>query len=433
VRYTTFLADQEQEHVIDVLRAHRGLLKHDPSRGLPLKSGGTTDFYINMRDCRNHPKASKEIAEIYASALMRIRPRIDRFVEVPSAVSGLAGVISDITGLPYVTIRDVEKQGRVGAANMIGEMFSGEHVAIIDDVITDGASKVGAYELVRSFGATPLLVVLVDREGGWQKNFAAHAPDMDIWAGMKLHDIRKNLFTGPDLEHEPKVLIALDGMDRSQALELADALSGSGCGFKVNDLALAEGLRIVEDLSVYGRVMLDPKWHDIPNTVKNYCEQVIALPEKFRPWAVTVHASGGSKMLKEAQELQYNGIWVLAVTVLTSFNPKDKDVKILFPRSIPEQVKELAALTERSGVTGLVCSPQEVRAVLKKAPALKRIVAPGTRSKGVGHDDQQRVMTPAEAMDAGAYALVIGRQVIKAPDPKAEVARLLRDELSAYL
>ncbi len=424
MEHVTFLTRPEQRAAIQLIRSHPGLLKYDPSRGLPLKKGGTTDTYINIRDHRSAPESTGPLARIYANALRRLD--VDRFVEVPSSVSGIAGVVSYMTGIPYATIRETEKSGRVGNAKLIGEIFAGERVAILDDVITDGASKLDAYHAIRAAGATPILVVLVDREQGWQQMFQEHGVDMDVWAGATLHDVRKEIFV-PIGHEDPKVIVALDGMNRQTALQLASSLQGTGCGLKVNDLLLKEGFAIAEDLAVYGPVMLDPKLHDIPNTIGNYCQHIIDMDPKFYPWALTIHASGGRAMMQKAVDMLHpHGIKTLAVTVLTSLS--DDDCGEIFGRKSMTQVLRLVELVDAVNVGSIVCSPKEIGKVKGKYPDLFG-VTPGVRSPEAETNDQKRVMAPTEAMEAGANAIVSGRQIINADDPAQEVRRIVVEEL----
>ena len=127
-----WLTPGEQEEAIAGLWA-AGLLKCDNGHKLPLKSGGTTDIYVNLRMMRNDPEVMVYLSRLFANPLQRLR--VDRIVEVPEAVSPLAGVISANENLPMVTVREAAKQGRVAGGQLIGEVKAGERVAIIDDVI----------------------------------------------------------------------------------------------------------------------------------------------------------------------------------------------------------------------------------------------------------------------------------------------------------
>lgn len=171
---------------------HYGLIIFSKACDLPLKSGRMTDIYINLRDARNNPEAINFIAGLYARPLRRLG--IQRFIEVPDSVSCVAGPLAIETGLPYITIRKDAKPGRVSHARMIGNPEYGEEVAILDDVVTDGASKIEPYrECVRAGLHVKALVVLVDREEGWKERFAREGIELNVWAGIALCDVRRIL------------------------------------------------------------------------------------------------------------------------------------------------------------------------------------------------------------------------------------------------
>lgn len=431
-----WLVPGEQEEVVAGLLVRGGLLQWDNGRNLPLKSGGTTDVYVNLRDMRKRPWTIARLAELYENPLRRLRP--DCFVEVPDSVSPLAGHLSVITGIPMVTIREEAKEGRVVKGRVVGDLRRGLRVVIIDDVVTDAASKLAALIELRSIGAEVLaIVVLVDRQQGWKKKLAqAGFGDVPVWAGMTLHDVRRHLVAhglmqrcDPAVEAKNPIIVALDGKNWEEILPLLDQLRPTGCILKVNDLLLAEGIRrLLPDLSVYGRVMADIKGHDIPNTLANIARHFAVCP----PWAVTVHASGGSEMVKAVRtkldEIGAKSTKILAVTVLTSIDPQA--CQEIYVRQPIEQVAKLAALVAGAGADGFVCSPQpeEVGSLSKMYPG-KIFVTPGVRSPGKEAGDQQRVDTPKNAMVNGATNLVMGRQILGAPNPIAEVSRVLREEL----
>ncbi len=424
-----WLTPWEQERVIRMLLRY-GLIKFDNARNLPLKSGGKTDIYINLRDARNHPEALAAISEVYANAIRRLGP--DKFAEVPDAVSCFAGLISIKLKMPYITLRENAKEGRVAKADVIGDANPGESICIFDDVITDGASKLAPYKKCKSMGLNILPnIVLVDRQQGWKSKFRKLGIDMDVWAAMTLHDVRKYLITkglmqrcDPEIEKKNPFIVALDGKSWEEILPFIDQMRTSGCIWKINDLLMKGGIEnVIPDLQVYGRVMADLKEHDIPNTVQNITKHLLPNP----PWAVTVHGSGSEEMIRAAvKTLEGTETKVLAVTVLTSI---DKNTcKEIYTRLPKNQVKKIAEIAHRAGAQGIVCSPQEV-AMLKAIYPDFTYVTPGVRSPGVNKDDQQRVDTPANAKANGANYLVSGRQILEAPDPVAEVRRVMKDEL----
>lgn len=424
-----WLDPDEQVEVIELLLRY-DLLKFSNNRDLPLKSGGTTDIYINLRDARNHPEAIVSISQIYANALRRLQ--IDRFVEVPDSVSCFAGPISQFTGLPYLTIRESPKVGRVAKASIIGNPRIGDRVAIFDDVITDGASKVVPFNECQQMNLDVLsLVVLVDRQQGWQKKFSELGMNLSVWSGMTLHDVRRHLIQkgimkrcGKEIEEKNPIIVALDGKNWEEILSTIDPLRTSGCTLKVNDLLFDKGMEwLIPNLSIYGEVMVDLKGHDISNTLENIAKRI----RKYAPWAVTVHASGGQEMIgKVVKALDGTRTKVLAVTVLTSIDKES--CQEIYSRMPIEQVRILAKIAHDAGAHGFVCSPLEVEELKKTYPNMLAIV-PGIRSEGEEAGDQIRIDTPKSAIQAGADKIVMGRQILGNPNPIIEVNRVLREEL----
>ncbi len=422
--------DPVEQRSLCQLMLEVGIIRRSNARDLPLKSGGKTDIYINARDARSNPHALEEIARAYENPLRRLR--LDRFAEVPDAVSCFAGVISTQMRTPYITIREEAKAGRVTKGKIIGAFQRGERIALLDDVITDGASKVVPWRECISQGINvPALVVLVDRQQGWQKKFVAEDVKLPVWPGMTLHDVRRYLIESGTLircdkatEDRNPIIVALDGKSWSEILPTIDQLRTTGCKLKANDLLFNQGIeRLLPDLQVYGDVMADLKAHDISNTVANTCQHLRACP----PWAVTVHASGGGDMVKAAvQALEGTRTKVLAITILTSMDTKTCEE--IYRRRPWGEVRKLAEIAFKAGAHGFVCSPQETRRLLALYPNAI-IVNPGVRSEGADVDDQKRISTPTGAMAAGASNIVLGRQLFGTPDPVAEVHRVLKEEL----
>jgi orotidine-5'-phosphate decarboxylase len=432
VPQTPWLYPEEQAEII--LRLYEwGLLKFDNKRELPLKMGGTTDVYINLRDARNNPQAIKFIAELFSHPLRRLG--VDRFVEVPDSVSCFAGPLSIETNIPYLTIREQEKGGRVGDARTIGRASVGEKICIIDDVITDGGSKIVPYKVCKKLGQnTKALVVLVDRGQGWKENLAKHGIVLPVWPGMTLHDVRRHLIQtlglmercSKEAEDKNPIIVALDGKTWDEILPVIDKIRRLGCILKVNDLLFKEDFGLIPHLATYGRVMADTKSHDIPNTVANILRWLKTSP----PWAVTVHASGGKEMVQAAvKALEGTKTKVLAVTVLTSMNEDYEEVYHRLPR---KQVLALAKIAINAGADGLVCSPEEVQELRSLYPCAL-LVTPGIRSKGADAGDQKRVGTPKQAIDDGANHIVMGRQLFDAPDIHGEIVRVIAQELNISL
>ena len=176
-------------------------------------------------------------------------------------------------------------------------------------------------------------------------------------------------------------------------------------------------------------LFLDLKFHDIPNTVAGAVRAVLPL----KPAILTVHASGGRAMLEAARDAAAaagaDRPKIVAVTVLTSLDDGDLDAVGQRGPAL-DQAKRLAAIAQQAGVDGVVCSPKEVAALRAQCGATFLLVVPGIRPSWAATGDQKRVMTPAEAVAAGADHLVIGRPITAAADP-AEAARRIAAELSA--
>ena len=193
------------------------------------------------------------------------------------------------------------------------------------------------------------------------------------------------------------------------------------------ELYAAAGMEFVRELVAEGKqVFLDMKFYDIGETVKRAVAQVAKSGVRF----LTVHGSGA--VMRAAVEGRGDSqLKLLAVTVLTSFDETD-----LADLGYPCPVRDLVALRVRkameAGIDGLVCSPLEVAEVRRIAGPKAILVTPGVRSAGAGKGDQKRVATPAEAIRDGANYLVIGRQVTRAADPRAEVLRIC-DEIRGHV
>lgn len=177
-------------------------------------------------------------------------------------------------------------------------------------------------------------------------------------------------------------------------------------------------------------IFLDLKLHDIPNTVAKAVESLTALPIGM----LTVHTAGGREMMAAARRVQAEtrpDLLLLGVTVLTSMDaPGLRSIGVDSPPA--DQVNRLAHLAIDAGLSGLVCSPQEVAALRPLLPASTQLVTPGVRpaTGGVAGDDQKRTMTPTEAARAGASYIVVGRPILQAADPAA-TARIIMEELQS--
>ncbi|MBN2720587.1 MAG: orotidine-5'-phosphate decarboxylase [Proteobacteria bacterium] len=218
-------------------------------------------------------------------------------------------------------------------------------------------------------------------------------------------------------------MVALDVDDAREATLIAREIGALVDALKIgSQLFTLHGPGIVEGVRSAGAdVFLDLKYHDIPNTVARAVRGASSLGVSW----VTVHASGGPKMIQAAREAAGNAR-ILAVTVLTSLGEEDVR-KIGWMVSVEEQVGNLALMARESGADGIVCSPREasfLRAALDDECIL---VTPGIRPSGSSSDDQARVATPEWAIANGADYLVVGRPVISASDRIEAVQNILME------
>lgn len=226
-----------------------------------------------------------------------------------------------------------------------------------------------------------------------------------------------------------KFIVALDAPDASSTYQLLDRLGDSVSWIKVGlQLFTAEGPSIVRELKARGyRVFLDLKFHDIPNTAK----EAVASAAKLGVDMTTIHLGGGAKMIAAAQSaVGDSGMLILGVTVLTSFDQTQLEgVGVNDP--VEAQVSRLVRLGYDNGARGIVCSPLELPVLRATYGDELTIVTPGVRPAGGDKGDQQRVMTPAEAIRAGASYLVIGRPITGAADPRAAALAITEEIASA--
>lgn len=234
------------------------------------------------------------------------------------------------------------------------------------------------------------------------------------------------------MRSKDKLIIALDVDTADRARELVKQLRDVAGMFKIGStLFTAVGPQIVKDIIASGsRVFLDLKFHDIPHQVAGAARSAAELGVSL----FTIHASGGSEMMKRAAEAvsevgERNGTpraRVLAISVLTSVDAAILS-EIGVSDSPADSVIRLVRLAESSGVDGVVASPQEVASIRANVANTDfLVVTPGIRP-ATAHDDQRRVATPAAALAAGADYLVIGRPITGAPDPLAAAHAILNE------
>ena len=227
-----------------------------------------------------------------------------------------------------------------------------------------------------------------------------------------------------------RLIIALDVSRASEAQKIVTEVGEAASTYKVGkQLFTAEGPQVVRDLVASGRkVFLDLKFHDIPNTVAGAVKSAAGLNVSM----LTVHASGGSKMLRAAAEATSQSSskpLILAVTVLTSMS--DQDLQELgLPVGVADQVLRLAGIARNAGIGGIVASAHEAAALRRDLGTGFAIVTPGVRPAGAEAGDQARVVTPADAIRAGATHIVVGRPITGDPNP-AQAAKEILEEMCA--
>lgn len=227
--------------------------------------------------------------------------------------------------------------------------------------------------------------------------------------------------------NDSKIIIALDFKDEASTMLLVDQLEPSLCKLKVGkELFVRCGPGLVKKLINKGfAVFLDLKFHDIPNTVAAACQAAADMGV----WMVNVHASGGRKMMhfaREAIDKCEHKPLLIGVTVLTSLSRQDI-AEVGLDIEPAEQVLRLARLASESGLDGVVCSPQEVSSLKREIGQEFCLVTPGVRPAGAAIGDQQRVMTPFEALRHGSDYLVIGRPITASSDPVAALESIIKE------
>lgn len=228
---------------------------------------------------------------------------------------------------------------------------------------------------------------------------------------------------------DSRVIVALDFADAPEALAFAARVNPSECRLKIGlELFTAAGPDLVTHLVTKGfDVFLDLKFHDIPNTVSRACLRAANLGV----WMLNVHTLGGGKMLdaaREAIDRASHRPHLIGVTLLTSHG-EEEACQIGLRDDVKHCVQRLAKLARHSRLDGVVCSAQEAAALREQCGNHFLLVTPGIRLAGSPADDQQRTLTPAEAIAQGADYLVIGRPITRAADPLSTLAAINREIL----
>lgn len=231
--------------------------------------------------------------------------------------------------------------------------------------------------------------------------------------------------------NDPKIIVALDFPAHKQAIEFVRKTTPALCKLKLGkELFTSAGPALVEELVAAGfDVFLDLKFHDIPNTVR----KAATAAAKLGIWMLDVHALGGEAMMQAAREgvdMVSKRPFLIAVTVLTSTS--ESQLKNLgFQLSLPQLVERLAQQTLDAGLDGVVCSAQEAVMLRARFGESALLVTPGIRPAWAAADDQQRILSPEQAMADGVSYMVIGRPITQHRDP-AEALELIRDSISSF-
>ncbi len=231
-----------------------------------------------------------------------------------------------------------------------------------------------------------------------------------------------------------RIVLALDVDTHDQALALVKELTPYVGVFKIGmQLYNSIGPAIVQQVNeLGGKVFVDLKFHDIPNTV-GAAGKVLTRLNSFM---FNVHAAGGREMMQkvaedskqEATRLGINPPTILAVTVLTSISDKQlKDEMHVEGMNVQELAVQWAVMAKESGLNGVVCSPKEITAIRAACGPDFKIVTPGIRPRWSEANDQKRITTPRDALDLGADYMVIGRPITQAEDPKAAALKIIEE------
>ena len=233
---------------------------------------------------------------------------------------------------------------------------------------------------------------------------------------------------------QDQLIVALDVENLATANRLVTTLSDDVKWFKIGkQLFTAVGPASVKLLhEAKKNIFLDLKFHDIPNTVAG----AVASATKIGANIINIHASGGLEMMraageaaeKQASELSIPKPTLLGVTILTSIDEANFQRDFGTQRRLKDQVAYLAELSQKAGLEGVVASPLEIELIRKVCGNDFVIVTPGVRPAWAASNDQQRVMTPGEAINAGADCIVVGRPITAADNPR-EAARTILQEI----
>ena len=231
------------------------------------------------------------------------------------------------------------------------------------------------------------------------------------------------------IKHD-KIILALDTNDLNKALSIIKILDENiifKLGMEFFYSFGYEGIKKIKSVKPKVKIFLDLKLHDIPNTV---CKAIIPLVKNIMPYMVTIHATGGTNMMKEVVDTinkfpKKKRPLLLGVTVLTSLDSKSL-VELGWMKDVNRNVTNYALLSKKAGLDGVVCSALEIEIVRKACGNNFIIVTPGIRLENTSNDDQARVVSPRAAFGKGSDYIVIGRPIINSLNPKEELSKIIQ-------
>lgn len=230
-----------------------------------------------------------------------------------------------------------------------------------------------------------------------------------------------------------KIILALDTDDLNKAISLIKILDTNiifKLGMEFFYSFGYEGIKKIKVVKPKAKIFLDLKLHDIPNTV---CKAIIPLVKNIMPYMVTIHSTGGIKMMKEVVNTIHkfpkkNRPFLLGVTVLTSLDSKSL-AELGWMTDVSQNVRNYALLCKKAGLDGVVCSALEIEIVREACGNNFTIVTPGIRLDNTSDDDQARVVTPKVAFSKGSDYIVIGRPIINSLNPKEELSKIIQSSI----
>lgn len=230
------------------------------------------------------------------------------------------------------------------------------------------------------------------------------------------------------MKKTPRIFCALDTDNLADACHLAHEIGPVTGALKIGmefvNTYGPQGIEAIQNSAPDAQLFIDLKFHDIPNTVAS---AIRTVSNNFEPAYLNVHAAGGLEMMQAAQDACHKNTKLLAVTILTSLNQEALKQVGYEGETVADSVKRLALLTKESGLSGVVCSALEIEMLRGACGPDFELMVPGIRPAGADVGDQKRVMTPAQAIQAGATHIVVGRPITRAENPAQAAEEILKE------